>query len=546
MQPSSRSRLLFLFLLMFAFGFAFSQAQPKKKATAAGDPKLAEDNFKSGNFEGALDEYLVLVKKDPSNEKYNYRIGVCYLNTDIDKTKAISFFEKIQNTTSEEETKYLLGRAYQYALQFDDAINSFEKYKKEGKGSSANTKDADAQIQYCINAKELMKFPLNVSFENLGKNINSEYPDYFPFVPADESFLIFNTKRPESGGYQYPDGSWGANIYFSKVKDGQFTKAKPLGRVINSTIGDEEAVGLSSSGDYLLVYFDNLQGSGDIYISKADKSRNFKEPILLDEQVNSMKGQEISASISSDGNAIFFASTRPGGLGGSDIYVCRRLPNGNWSPAQNLGEEINTPQNEDFPNISPDGNILFFSSMGHTSMGGYDIFVAKWDESSQKFTGAKNIGFPINTPEDDMNFRISATGKYGYLSARKKDGFGDLDVYRVNFLDVDPDYTVLVGKVASTDVAKPVDSTHVFISVTDISSGDEYGNYMPNPASGRYVIILPPGKFKIATEIPGYQPYSETIQIMDKSSYKPLIEKNIMLVPEGGTTTISPPVKKNK
>ncbi|TAL62203.1 MAG: hypothetical protein EPN85_03125 [Bacteroidetes bacterium] len=535
-------RLILPCFLLLASCFSYSQPKQAKKA-ALGDVKLADENFRYGNFEGALDEYLVLIKKDPANEKYNYRIGVCYLNTDIDKTKAIAYFEKIQGSTSEHETKYLLGRAYQYALQFDDAIKAFGKFKEGGKGSAENTKDADVQVQYCLNAKELMKFPLNVTFENLGKNINSEYPDYFPFVPGDESFLIFNTKRPESGGYQYPDGSWGANIYFSKVKDGEFSKAKPIGRVINSAYGDEEAVGLSSSGEYLLVYFDNMQGSGDIYISKADKSRNFKEPILLDEQINSMKGQEISASISPDGNAIFFASTRPGGMGGSDIYVCRRLPDGNWSPAQNLGEGVNTPQNEDFPNISPDGYILFFSSMGHTSMGGYDIFAAKWDENERKFTGAKNIGFPINTPEDDMNFRISSTGKYGYLSARKRDGLGDLDIYRINFLDVDPDYTVLVGKVTSKDAEKPVDSAHVFISVTDVKTGDEFGNYMPNPGTGKYVIILPPGKFKIATEIPGYLPYSETVQILDKSSYKPLIEKNIILVPDGYVTP-TPPKKK--
>lgn len=537
------SRLCTILCCLFLLsGPGLAQPKPAKKA-AAGDVKLADEHFRNGNFEGALDEYLVLAKKDQANDKYNYRIGVCYLNTDIDKTKAILFFEKIQNSSSEPEVKYLLARAYQYALQFDDAIKAFGKYKAEGKGSSENKKDADLHIQYCMNAKELIKFPMNVTFENLGKNVNSEYPDYFPFVPADESFLIFNTKRPESGGFQYPDGSWGANIYFSKVKDGEFVKAKPLGRVINSAYGDEEAVGLSSSGEYLLVYFDNMQGVGDIYISKADKSRNFKEPVLLDEQINSVKGQEISASISPDGNAIFFASTRPGGMGGSDIYVCRRLPSGSWSPAQNLGEGVNTPQNEDFPNISPDGYMLFFSSMGHTSMGGYDIFAAKWNDEENKFMGAKNVGFPINTPEDDMNFRVSATGKYGYLSARKRDGFGDLDIYRINFLDVDPDYTVIIGRVRSTDVAKPVDSAHVFISVTDVKTGDEFGNYMPNPNSGKYVIILPPGKFKIATEIPGYLPYSETVAILDKSSYKPLIEKNIMLIPEGNLVPI-PPKKK--
>jgi hypothetical protein len=181
--------------------------------------------------------------------------------------------------------------------------------------------------------------------------------------------------------------------------------------------------------------------------------------------------------------------------------------------------------------------------MGHTSMGGYDIFFSQWDEKENKFSEPKNLGYPINTPEDDMNFRVSANGKYGYLSARKKDGFGDLDIYRLNFLDVDPDYTVITGKVRSADVSKPVDSVNVFISVTDAKTGDEFGNYMPNPNSGRYVIILPPGKFTFNTEIPGYQKYSEPVQVLDKSSFKLQMEKNIMLVPEGGMSA-SPPKKK--
>ena len=145
-----------------------------------------------------------------------------------------------------------------------------------------------------------------------------------------------------------------------------------------------------------------------------------------------------------------------------------------------------------------------------------------------------------------MNFRISATGKYGYLSARRKDGFGDMDVYRINFMDVDPDYTVLSGKVKSTDPSKPVDSTHVFIAVTNVITGEEFGNYMPNPNTGKYVIILPPGRFSIATEIPGYKPYSETVQIFDKSSFKPAMEKNIILVPEGyvAPKPVSPGKKK--
>ena len=341
-------KYIIFFTLFFLVGISSFAQQKQKRAPAKGDIKLAEEYFKNADFEGALDEYLILIKAEPDNEKYNYRIGVCYLNTDIDKSKAILYFEKLKSSASEPDVKYLLGRAYQYAYKFDDAIKSFNQFKLEKKGSSENMKDADLEVQYCINAKELMKYPVNVTFENLGKNVNSPYPDYFPFVPSDESFIIFNSKRPEGGAWQNPDGTWSANIYCSKVKDGQYAKAKPLGRVINSADGEEEAVGLAASGEYLLIYYDNFQGSGDIYISKADKNHNFKEPMILDEQINSTKGQEIAASISADGNSIFFASTRPGGYGGSDLYVCRRLPNKSWGPAQNLGADINTAYNEDF------------------------------------------------------------------------------------------------------------------------------------------------------------------------------------------------------
>ncbi|MFH1004355.1 MAG: hypothetical protein V1781_02500 [Bacteroidota bacterium] len=533
----------FCFLFFLLSLITFSQTQKKKNA-AKGDFKLAEEYFKNGNFEGAIDEYLVLLSKESNNEKYNYRIGVCYLNTDIDKSKAITYLEKVVSSKeADPDAVFLLARAYQYDYKFDDAIKLFNRFKQAGKGNSDNLKEVNQQIQYCYNAKELIKYPLNVKFENLGKDVNSQYPDYFPFVPSDESFLIFNTKRPESGALQNPDGLWRANIYFSKVKDGKFTKTKPLGRVINSQDGDEEAVGLSSNGDFLLIYFDNLQGTGDIYISQSDKNRNFKEPIMLDEQINSFKGQEIAASITADGNTIYFASIRSDGFGGSDIYVCRRLPTGNWGPAQNLGAEINTPFNEDFPNISPDGKTLYFSSMGHTSMGGYDIFYAQWDESSRKFSGIKNMGYPINSPEDDMNLRISASGKYGYISSLRKGGFGDQDIYRVDFLDVDYNYTVITGKVVSADESKPLDPVFVFITVTDTKNGEIFGSYLPNPNSGRYVIILPPGKFNIFTEVPGYEPYTNNIELFDKSSFKSQIEKNIVLKPDGYT---SPSNKKNK
>jgi Tol biopolymer transport system component len=517
-----------LFILFFAFAaFDFSVAQDK-----APDPKSANEKFTNKNFNDALEDYLDLLENEPRNEKYNYRVGVCYLNTEINKAKAIPYLEIVTRMAKyEPDAMFLLGRAYQFAYRFDDAIKAFNKFKQDGKGTAENLKTVDTEIQYCYNAKELMKFPLNVTFENLGKDINSEFPDYFGFVPADESFIVFNSRRPD-GRERNLDGSYNSSIYISKVKDGAFQKSKSMAPPINSSKGDAEVVGLSASGEVMLVYYNDFQSDDDIYIAAGDKNNNFKKPERLPASINAPKGTEIAASVSADGSTIYFTSFRPGGIGGTDIYVSKKLPSGEWGTAQNLGTDINTPMNEDFPNISPDGKTLYFSSSGHTSMGGYDIFKAEWDEATQKWVSVKNMGFPINSPQDDYNFRISKSGRYGYISALRDKGFGDLDIYRVTFNDVEPDYTIIKGNISSSDNSIKLSYPDVFITVTDTKSGEIYGNYALNPNTGNYVIILPPGQYNLAIESAGYTTINEKLTVLDKGSFKKEEERDIKLVPE--------------
>jgi hypothetical protein len=212
------------------------------------------------------------------------------------------------------------------------------------------------------------------------------------------------------------------------------------------------------------------------------------------------------------------------------LYVVRKLPNGKWGTAMNLGPGVNTPQNEDFPNLSPDGKTLYFSSSGHTSMGGYDIFKADWDETAKTFSGAKNIGYPINTPEDNMNFRISESGRYGYIGSLMEKGFGDYDLYRATFKDVEPEYTVFKGNIFVKNEGKAeLNYSDVLISVTDIT-GEIFGNYSPNPNTGRYVVILPPGEYELSVEAPGFKPVVEKLKVLDKSSFTREVEKAISLI----------------
>ncbi|MBP8033607.1 MAG: PD40 domain-containing protein [Bacteroidia bacterium] len=517
-----KKRLLLLALTCFSASY-YAQEDGLTKVT----PEAAANKMKIGNYEDALTDYLQLLNEDPRNESYNYNVGVCYLNNNTNKGKAVPYLEIVSRKEKRDpNTDYLLGRAYQYANRFDDAVAAFKKFKADAKGSVFNLVDADLQIQHCINAKELMKYPVDVMFQNLGSNVNSEYSDYYPFVTSNESFLIYNTKRPEKNAEKMENGSYNNSIYISRVVNGEYMKASPIGAPINAGNAGMEVIGLSETGDNILLYMPEGLGKGNIYISKLDEQGVYGKPEKLDPKINA-GGDEIAASISSDGNTLFFASSRKGGVGGTDIYMCKKIGK-KWSEPKNAGSDINTPYDEDFPNISPDGKILYFSSKGHTSMGGHDIFKSNYDDATGVFSSPKNLGYPINTTDDDMNFRISKNGKYGYIASSKNGGQGDYDIYRVTFNEVESDYSVVIGEFATKDNAE-INYADVFISVNNNISKELVGNYLPNPATGRFVVILPPGKYQMNIEAPGFKTVTKNIEVFDKVSYQAEINMNIEL-----------------
>lgn len=477
------------------------------------------------DFESAVKSYLDLLEDEPDNKEYNYNVAISYLNSNIDKSLAIPYLEKLNLLENPDPNiPYFLGRAYALGYQFDKAIAAYNQFIETAKDNSALKINAERQIEYCQNAKELIKFPLKVTFQNLGNKVNSRFDDYFPFIPNNESFIVFNSNRREEGEEEElpkPD------IFISYVKDGKYSQAKKLPESINTKANKEEIVGLNSDGTEAILFFETATGQGDLYECKIE-DKEFGIPAKLDRNVNS-KSLEIAACISSDNKRLYFASDRPGGYGGVDLYLCQRLPNGKWSEAQNLGPSVNTPYDEDFPNISPNGDVLYFSSKGHTSMGGYDIYKSEWDDFKKKFVGAKNLGYPINTPGDDMNFRISENGKFGYVSALRKGGFGGLDIYRVSFDEVEPNYTAISGKVIAKDGKTKFND--LFIQVADAETGEVYGDYVPDERTQRYVMILPPGNYIMYVEAEGYKTQEEDIQIYDKVSFKNHLHNDIQLIP---------------
>lgn len=487
----------------------------------------ANKHFRNENFLQALPLYLQILRLDSTDVNVLFKAGVCYLQTNTDKSKAVPLFERLLSDKPENPLVYLMaGTAYQFDYQFDKAVTTYLFYLTETQPSDENTELVKRKIESCENAKELMKFPRNVTFENLGPAVNSPYPDYYPFIPLDETFVLFNSKRKWEGREMNAKGYYPSDVFISYVKRGKFQPARILPAKLNSETGNEDVVGLSGNGHLALFFLDNESVHGDIYaaVIKGDKIDSLT---LLPPSINAPGSIEAAASLSADGRTIYFSSNRPGGLGGFDIYVTRLLPTGNWSLPENLGPAINTVYDEDFPNISPDNNTLYFSSKGHTSMGGFDIFTASRDEE-RGWTRTKNMGIPINTPADDMNFRVSSTGRYGYLSTvRPEEGLGDIDIYRITFNEVSPSFTVIKGNIYNTSMQKI--NSDVFISVEDQLTSETYGEYVPNPITGRYIIILPPGKYKMTALSDSGKSYMDYLDVYDKGSYVPEIDKNIIL-----------------
>jgi hypothetical protein len=480
----------------------------------APDPELAAEHFSHGNYMMAQPIYMQLIKQEPNNYLYNYRTGICLLKINTPKKKeAIPYFEFCTKQTKFDQDVWLyLGHAYHIAMRLDDAIKSYENYKT--KGTKEGIIEADLGIQQCKNAKLLVKHPLNVTFMPLGKEVNSEFPDYHPYVTQDEQMLVFTSRRKGNvGAVQVEvDGYYPSDIWYSKSSNGVFQKAKSAGPAVNGNF-DEICVGLSADGNWMSVYVDDIKSAGDIYFSNYNRS--WQKPTKLEglnDNVN--EGFESSGCLSPDGLTYYFASRRDGSLGGRDLYIARKLPNGKWSKAQNMGTVLNSQYDEDFPYMAPDGKTLYFSSQGHNSMGGFDLFMSTYNEEDGTWSIPRNIGYPLNTTDDDMSICFTEANRVAYIASAREGGLGDLDIWRVVFDEVQQNtFTLITGKIIPPD--NSVNVSNVSISLSSAETNERVGTYKPNPASGNYVIALPPGKYIMTIDAPGCKPLIETLIVFD-------------------------------
>ncbi|MFH0894752.1 MAG: hypothetical protein V2A54_09970 [Bacteroidota bacterium] len=406
---------------------------------------MALDYYSYEYYLDAMPIFLRLLAQERNNCNINFYVGMCMLNiVGKEKTKAIPYFEKAskkvdpnysgnyKETAAPVHAFYYLAETYLYNYQIDEAITNYKKFESYlvGKAADENKKaDVLRQIDKCNLAKELIAKPINVTITAIPL-ANSSFSDYAPVASFDGKTVYFNTKRRGvTGGEKDYSGEYNSDIFFSAMKGEKWQKPKKLSGKINTKAAEGISY-LSPDGKYMMFYRYSKK-SADIFAVETGKKGKWGAPYKLGPNINS-KYDETSAYLNVEANKLLFVSDRPGGYGGKDIYVSEKLSNGEWGPPLNLGPGINTQFDEDSPFFDKDDRTLYFSSEGHKTMGGFDIFISTASDDGY-WSEPENIGYPINTPFDDIYFKPTFNEKRAYYSTAKKGGFSDWDVYSITF-----------------------------------------------------------------------------------------------------------------
>jgi len=418
-------------LLIWAFILVLMPAGAQKSSQNLKQLFLdAEYFFQNEDYEEALYSYNTIYKRgNTDNANINYRIGQCYLNIPGEKGKAIEYLLKATSNVSSKYVEgafkekkapfdawFFLGNAYRIDNQLDKAIDCYTQFKQLiGTKNIIGNRIADKEMNACDVARGMMKSPVYSKTKNLGRPISTSARDYFPVVSGDESVIVYNSAQKF---YQA--------VFFSKRVKNKWTPPLNITAELQSD-GDQYVSSLSFDGTELyLRKEDNFEAN--LMVSKYENGKWTKSK-PLNRNINT-KFFEGNCSVSKDGLTLYFSSNRSGSNGAMDIFKSQRKPNGDWGIAFNLGKIINTEFNEDAPFISEDGKRLYFTSQGHNSMGGYDIFYSEIGSEGQ-WQDPINLGYPINTTDDNHFFCPIKNGKVAYVAMYSKEGYGKEDIVRV-------------------------------------------------------------------------------------------------------------------
>ncbi|WP_168797550.1 OmpA family protein [Neolewinella litorea] len=510
-----------ILLLLFVNGGVFAQeAAARERAVAAfdqgvqqlldGHPKRAEKSLRQAvsrdpaflparrllgvacdlndNYAEALEAYLEVIRLDSSFSRLlYYHVGDLYLRAG-EPRRALDYFARFQQ------------------LQ-NSPPGTFGLNGEQEAGTEANI--LEATLGQRILAAQILSDSLNyvnaTDLSRLGDEINTRFNDYFPFFTNDLTGVLFTRQGSDGdedlirGKRRRQDGD------YSTERFGNFNTQQPEGMC--SLVRDGETI------FFTLCHEVESGGSCDIHSGVLIDGR-IEQIVKLPDYLNSSTWDS-QAAISCDGRQLLFASTRPGGIGGSDLYSSTRLDDGSWSEPVNLGAGVNTPEDEEAPFLSNDGETLYFSSMGHSGLGDQDIYFSRWDPRSERWAPAINLGPPINSPARELGFHLSAEGRTGYFASDRPGGKGGLDIYRFTLNEelTGREVTYVSGYVTDSLTGVPITEQEVLVTGGDVFRT----NY-----AGRFFICAPPDRgLPLEVDHSNYLPYQHSFPIPSWDNRQP-------------------------
>ena len=426
--------------LAFLFTFtAFAQKDTTRTNIFTGalaTPRImaAKHEYNENNMRGAMLIYREVLQSDPNNAAALYGTSECYYN--LKKYKlALEYLNKAleKEPGISSESEFFRGQIYHRTAKLDDAIAAFDDFLSKEK---PNTYEYELATQYrlqCLYARDMMKKPVAVTIENMGNLINSRYDEYTPSISADGKTIVFTARRNDTkGGRMDEEGDYKyfEDIYFSEYDEAtkEWSQSTAVEGDLNTETYDA-VLSIFPSGNGMFVYKNTVSSTGDIYFSEyRPGTKEWSAAQKMPRPINTSYF-EGSISMTADGNTVYFVSERPEGEGQGDIYVATKKGD-SWTSPKNLGPVVNTDLDEKFVFIHPNGKTLFFASNGHQTMGSYDIF--KTEYVNGEWSVPINLGYPINTVNEESTFSLTKDNKSLMIAAEYDDSYGERDIYKID------------------------------------------------------------------------------------------------------------------
>ncbi|WP_081867908.1 OmpA family protein [Hymenobacter sp. IS2118] len=496
------------------------------------DLKTGNKLFEQENYRAALPFYEKVLAKDPNNAKALFNAGISYMS--FDKEKASDYIYKAQKLKPKvsKDVEYWLGRVDHLNYNFDEAVAHFQAYNVTLKKNDQRKEELAQLIQHSKNAKVQFNSPKDIFVKNLGPTINTQYSEHSPVISSDDKTLLFTSRGEKVTGAtgQFTDkknnsiaadGEYYEDIFeTTRVDDENWEAPRSLSAALNGK-GHDASTQLFDNDTKLLMYRND--NNGDIFVAERTATGGWSVPKPLGDNVNS-KSYEGDAYITPDGLTLYFSTGRYSEDGTLDLYVSTRSSvSGDFGPAKSLGGVINTRYDDDSPYLSRDGKTLYFSSRGHNTMGGYDIFKSEYNAETRRWGTAENLGYPINTPDDDSYYRLSPDGSYAYLSSYRIGGYGEKDIYTINYIK----NAIIQGKVFSAR-----DSVTVIPGVELVFSGAQADKTalsfrdITKPDGAYQVAVLSGRTYQVAVSKDGQNIETQEFPVPVSTNDSTIITKN--------------------